>query len=167
MRVTEFALAVLAAGKQTCHYGQHGVTKSTESYKRGQTDAWAWLMRLVANQASVNNISSSMSTLPTASETLRDAVLPRGRTLVKGHTLSTVGPRMLLWLQLLKHAMPDETRKSILRGIDQKMRQVELAKLFNVSRATISVFLKKMQADAVYGATPSPGRCRMTHELST
>ncbi|KAK6755591.1 hypothetical protein RB195_014141 [Necator americanus] len=45
--------------------------------------------------ASVNNISSSMSTLPTASETLRDAVLPRGRTLVKGHTLSTVGPRML------------------------------------------------------------------------
>ncbi|EYB90683.1 hypothetical protein Y032_0216g2385 [Ancylostoma ceylanicum] len=45
--------------------------------------------------ASANNISSSLSTLPTASERSRDLMMPRGRTLVKGHTVSAVGPRML------------------------------------------------------------------------
>ncbi|KAK6748551.1 hypothetical protein RB195_001278 [Necator americanus] len=58
--------------------------------------------------------------------------------------------------------MSIETRKSILRGIDQGMRQVELAKLFNVSRATISAFLKRVSTCGVIGATPNPGRSRMT-----
>ncbi|KAK6765559.1 hypothetical protein RB195_025460 [Necator americanus] len=59
-----------------------------------------------------------------------------------------------------------ETRKSILRGIDQGMRQVELAKLFNVSRVTISVFLKRVSTCGVIGATPNPGRSRMTTRVT-
>ncbi|CAJ0590985.1 unnamed protein product [Cylicocyclus nassatus] len=45
--------------------------------------------------ASVNNFSSSMSTLPTASERSRDAMIPRSRPLLRGHAVSTVNPRML------------------------------------------------------------------------
>ncbi|KAK6748168.1 hypothetical protein RB195_001034 [Necator americanus] len=61
-----------------------------------------------------------------------------------------------------------ETRKSILRGIDRGMRQVELAKLYNVSRATISAsaFLKRVSTCGVIGATPNPGRSRMTTRVT-
>ncbi|KAK6763028.1 hypothetical protein RB195_023650 [Necator americanus] len=62
--------------------------------------------------------------------------------------------------------MSIETPKSILRGIDQGMRQVELAKLFNVSRATISAFLKRVSTCGVIGATPNPGRSRMTTRVT-
>ncbi|KAK6741448.1 hypothetical protein RB195_009356 [Necator americanus] len=55
--------------------------------------------------------------------------------------------------------MSIETRKSILRGIDQGMNQFELAKLFDVSRATISAFLKRV---STCGVTPNPGESRMT-----
>ncbi|KHJ75711.1 hypothetical protein OESDEN_24673 [Oesophagostomum dentatum] len=44
--------------------------------------------------ASANNISSSLSTLPSASDRGRDLIQPR-RTLVKGHAFSTVNNRML------------------------------------------------------------------------
>ncbi|KAK6742744.1 hypothetical protein RB195_010170 [Necator americanus] len=61
--------------------------------------------------------------------------------------------------------MSIETRKSILRGVDQGMRQVELAKLFNASRVTISALLKRVSTCGVIGATPNPGRSRMTTQL--
>ncbi|KAK6751169.1 hypothetical protein RB195_002877 [Necator americanus] len=62
--------------------------------------------------------------------------------------------------------MSDETQKIILQRIDQGMRQVELAKLFNVSRATIFAFLKKEPAYGVIVATPNPEQSRMTTQVT-
>ncbi|KAJ1347933.1 hypothetical protein KIN20_003116 [Parelaphostrongylus tenuis] len=47
------------------------------------------------NIPSVQNVSTSLSTLPTSSNRSRDFLMSRGRPLMKGHALSSVNPRML------------------------------------------------------------------------
>ncbi|KAK6016493.1 transposase [Ostertagia ostertagi] len=64
------------------------------------------------------------------------------------------------------HTMSIDVRNAILRGIEQGMKQTELARLFHVHKSTICHFLKRFSADGVIAPAPIPGRSRMTSRLT-